>query len=271
MLETFLAFWRRYLIHATDIVLVACLIYQVLKLIQGTRAVQVLRGLVLLALLTFLEERFINLPVFTWILHTFWLGWAVILAVVFQPELRSLLAQLGSQRIGRLLLPQDVRFVDEILAALKEASKNKVGMLVVLEQETGLRNFVETGTILNADVTSDLLLTIFHPRTLLHDGAVIIREDRLVAAGCVLPLSNDPSLARVLGTRHRAALGVTEISDAVSLVVSEESGSVSVVREGRAERDVDLDELGHKLRDFYRSMGERGLFRMSGRDEGNAA
>jgi diadenylate cyclase len=151
--------------------------------------------------------------------------------------------------------------VDEILAAMKEAVKSRTGMLIVLEQETGLRNFIETGTVLDAEVSSDLLLTLFHPRTLLHDGAVIIREDRIVAAACVLPVSNDPTLSRVMGTRHRAALGVTETSDAVALVVSEETGTVSVMREGRVERDVELKELGPRLRDFYRSMGERGLLR----------
>jgi diadenylate cyclase len=258
------AFWRQYLVHIVDIVLVAVLLYQVLKLIQGTRAVQVLRGLVILAFLTFLEEKFIRLPMLSWLLHAFWLGWAVILAVVFQPELRSLLAQLGSQRLGRLLIPQDLHFVDEIAAALREAAKNKVGMLIVLEQETGLRNFIETGTVLNAELSSDLLLTIFSPRTPLHDGAVIVREDRLLAAGCVLPVSNDPSLARILGTRHRAAIAVSEISDAVALVVSEETGTVSVVREGRVERDVNVEDLSRKLRDFYRSMGERGLIRRGG-------
>jgi diadenylate cyclase len=261
MLELLADWWRRYLIHAADILLVAALLYQVLVLVQGTRAVQVLRGLIILYLLSFIVERFVQLAVFGWLLRAFWVGWAVILAVVFQPEIRSLLAQLGSRRLGRLLLPQELRFVDEILPAMKEAVKSRTGMLIVLEQETGLRNFIETGTVLDAEVSSDLLLTLFHPRTLLHDGAVIIREDRVVAAACVLPVSNDPTLSRVMGTRHRAALGVTEISDAVVLVVSEETGTVSVMREGRVERDVALKELGPRLRDFYRSMGERGLLR----------
>ncbi len=262
-IQTLSDLWSRYLIHGADILLVAALFYQVLLLIQGTRAVQVLRGLVILALLTFLQERFVHLPVLSWLLETFWKEWAVILVVVFQPEIRSILAQIGSRPLGRLLLPQELRFVDEIMAALREASKARIGMLIVLEQETGLRNFIETGTILNSEVSSDLLLTLFHPRTPLHDGAVIIREDRILAAACVLPVSNDPTLAREIGTRHRAALGISEISDAVVLVVSEETGVVSVVREGRMDRNMDLDELGPRLRDFYRSMGERGLLRKS--------
>jgi diadenylate cyclase len=261
-------FWDHTLIHLTDIALLTVVIYQILRLIQGTRAVQVLRGLLVLAIATYVVGRVLELPVLSRLLRTFWLEWAVILAVVFQPELRSLLAQLGSHRSGRILLSPELGFIDEIIKALKEASVNRLGMLIVLEQETGLRNFIGTGTVINGEVTSDLLLTLFHPRTLLHDGAVILREDRLVAAGCVLPLSNDPDLARVLGTRHRAALGLTEISDAVVLVVSEETGSISIARDGRLERQVALDDLRGKLRDFYKSLSERGLFRRTASREG---
>lgn len=258
--------WRHYIIHAVDILLVAFIFYHVLLLIRGTRAVQVLRGVVMLAIATFLVHRVMHLPALSWILRTFWMAWAVVLAVVFQPELRSLLAQLGSQRLGRILLPEELNFINEIIAALREASQNRIGMLIVLEQETGLRNFIETGTPINGEITRDLLLTIFQPRTILHDGAVIIREDRVLAAGCVLPLSNDSSLARVLGTRHRAAIGLTETSDALVLVVSEETGTVSLARDGRLDREVDLDELKDKLKDFYKSMRERGLIRRSDRD-----
>jgi diadenylate cyclase len=259
-----LRLWQDYLIHIIDILLVAYIIYHVLLLIQGTRAIQVLRGLVVLAVATFVVQRILRLPTLGWLLHTFWLGWAMILAVVFQPELRSLLAQLGSQRLGRLLLPQELNFVDEIIAALKASSENRTGMLIVLEQETGLRNFIESGTLINGELSRDLLLSIFQPRSPLHDGAVIVREDRLVAAGCVLPLSHDPGISKILGMRHRAAIGMTEMSDAVVLVVSEETGVVSVARDGRLDRNVDLNDLRDKLRDFYKSMGERGLIRRSG-------
>jgi diadenylate cyclase len=264
MISWLQSLWSNILIHVVDILVVAFVFYHVLRLIRGTRAIQVLRGVVILAALTFLVHRGLHLPTLGWILRTFWVAWAVILAVVFQPELRSLLAQLGSRRLGRILLPEELHFVDEIVSALKEASQHHIGMLIALEQETGLRNFIETGTLINGEVSRDLLLTLFHPRTLLHDGAVIIREDRLVAAACVLPLSNDPGLSRILGTRHRSAVGLTEISDAVVLVVSEETGTVSVARDGRLERDVDLDQLRDRLHDFYRSMRERGLIRRSG-------
>ncbi len=264
MADTLSRLWHGPLIQLLDIALVALIIYRALLLIHGTRAVQVLRGLVVLALATLVVENVLHLPTLGWVLKTFWLGWAVILAVVFQPELRSFLAQLGSQRLGRVLIPQEMRFIDEITAALREAVANRVGMLIVLEQETGLRNFIATGTPVNGEVTSDLLLTIFHPHTLLHDGAAILREDRLVAAGCVLPLSNAPDIARVMGTRHRAALGLTEISDALVLVVSEETGTVSLARNGRLERDINVEELRDRLRDLYRSLSERGLLRRRG-------
>lgn len=265
MADFFSRVWQSPLVDLVDIALVAVILYRLLLLIQGTRAVQVVRGLVILALATLLVDHFLPLPTVGWILKTFWLGWAVILAVIFQPELRSFLAQLGSQRLGRVLIPQELRFIDEIVAALKDASANRVGMLVVLEQETGLRNYIATGTPVNGEVTSDLLLTIFYPHTLLHDGAAILREDRLVAAGCVLPLSNAPDIARVMGTRHRAALGLTEVSDAIVLVVSEETGTVSLARNGRLERDKNIEDLREQLRDLYRSLGDRGLLRRRSR------
>ncbi len=253
--------WRHVIVHLIDIFLVAVIIYNILRLIQGTRSVQVLIGVIVLAVATFLVEHVLRLPMLSWILETFWLAWVVVLAVVFQPELRSMLAQLGSHRLGHLLLTGEPNFINEVIEALQEASQNRVGMLIVLEQETGLRNFIETGTQINGEVSRDLLLTVFTPRTILHDGAVIIREDRLVAAGCVLPLSNDPTLLRVLGTRHRAAIGITEISDALALVVSEETGTVSVARDGKLNRDVDLEALRVQLSDFYRALKQRGFFR----------
>jgi diadenylate cyclase len=256
--------WQGWLVHVIDVLLVAYVIYRILLLIRGTRAIQVLRGVVLLALLTFVVQNVFQFPTLSWIFRAFWMAWAAILAVVFQPELRSALAQLGSQSLGRLILGDELNYIDEMVEALEEASKNHTGMLIVLEQETGLRNFIETGTVVNGEITKDLLLTIFQPRTLLHDGAVIVRDGRLVAAACVLPLSNDPTLSRVLGTRHRAAIGITEISDAVVLVVSEETGAVSLARDGRLERDIKLNELKDKLRDFYESMNESGLMRQGG-------
>ena len=258
--------WQSPFLHVLDVALVAFLIYRVLLLFQGTRAVQVLRGLVILALGTFFAEYILGLPTLGWILHTFWRAGVVVLAVVFQPELRALLAQLGSHRLGRLFIPQEISFIDEIISALRDGVAGRVGMLIVLEQETGLRNFISTGTIINGKVTSELLSTIFFPHTLLHDGAAILREDRLVAAGCVLPLTNNPELSRVLGTRHRAALGLSEISDALIIVLSEETGTVSLVRHGQMERNLRLDDLHDRLRRHYKSLGEKGHLRRRSRE-----
>lgn len=258
--------WQSPFLHVLDVALVAFLIYRVLLLFQGTRATQVLRGLVILALGTLLTDQILHLPTLGWILRTFWSAWVVVFAVVFQPELRGLLAQLGSHRLSRLLTPHEVDFVDEIIAALREGVAGRVGMLMVLEQETGLRNFINTGTTINGKVTSQLLSTIFFPHTPLHDGAAILREDRLVAAGCVLPLSNNPELSRVMGTRHRAALGLSEISDALVIVLSEETGTVSLVRHGQIERNLRLDDLHARLKAMYKSLGERGRLRRRSRE-----
>lgn len=263
-LHSLLAFWHSTLIHVVDIFVLAVVIYYALRIIQGTRAVQVARGVGVLVVVTIVIDQGLNLPSVGWLLRTFWMGWLLLLAVVFQPELRSLLAQLGSRPLGRLLLREELTFINELVQALKEGAENRVGMLVVLEQETGLRNFMETGTVIDGEVSADLLLTLFAPNTVLHDGAVIIRDGRLMSAGSVLPLSNDPTLARVLGTRHRAAIGITEISDALALVVSEETGLISLARGGRLERAVDADELRERLREFYRALRRKGLLRREG-------
>jgi len=133
--------------------------------------------------------------------------------------------------------------------------------LIVLEQEVGLRNFVQTGTVINGETSKELLLNIFHPRTVLHDGAVIIQGSRLVAAGCILPLSNNPGISKVLGMRHRASIGITEISDAIAIIVSEETGEISIAREGRLEQNIGLEDLKKRLVELYRSKAEKGLLR----------
>jgi len=263
MLDFVFNIWCKYLIHIVDILLVSFIVYRFILLIKGTRAVQVLLGVLVLVLVTFLVQKVLQLPVCSWILSKFWLAGVIILVVVFQPELRTALAQLGSQRFSRLLVSEELKFVDEIIGAIKEASVKHIGMLIVLEQEVGLRNFIDTGVIINGEVSRELLHSVFYPRSKLHDGAVIIREVRAVAAGCVLPLSNDPDISRILGTRHRAAVGISEISDAVVLVVSEETGTVSVARNGRLEQGVEIDELRKRLKGLYRARGEKGLLRRS--------
>jgi diadenylate cyclase len=243
--------WVYFLLPALDILLVAFVFYRLLLLIKGTHAVQVVVGLAMLLVSTVLISNLLHLPASTWLLEHFWAGAVVILAVVFQPELRTALAQLGSRPMGRIIMPQQVGYVDEIIAAVREASQRQVGMLIVLEQDVGLRNYAETGTLINGDVSQELLLSIFHYRSPLHDGAVIIQNGRLVAAGCLLPLSNDPSLAKILGTRHRAAVGLSEFTDAWIIVVSEETGTLSLARGGRLERELSVDDLRSLLLDLF--------------------
>src|SRR5262249_30174149 len=155
------------------------------------------------------------------------------------------------------LMPAQLAFVDEIVGAVREATQRQMGLLLVLEQEVGLRNYSETGTLINGDVSKELLLSIFHYRSPLHDGAAIIHAGRLVAAGCLLALSNDPNLGKILGTRHRAAVGLSEFTDAWVIVVSEETGALSLARGGQLERDLSVEDLQTRLIELYQSRAQK--------------
>lgn len=227
-----------------DIVATSVLIYYLLLLIRGTRAVQILTGVfVLIALLGI--ANLLHLLVLGTILQLIVVGAAVTLPIVFQPELRRALEQLG--RGGFFRLQDDdrarTRAEDKVMATLARAafvlSRNKYGALIVVEQQTGLKEFVESGTTLNAELSAELLLAIFVPRSPLHDGAVIVRENIVEGAGCFLPLAEQSLTERRLGTRHRAALGLSEQTDAVVVVVSEETGAISVAREGKLSRAIE--------------------------------
>jgi len=250
----------RYLINLFDIVIISFLVYRLILLIRGTRAMQVALGLLLLFLLTWLA-KVLNLRATGWLLEQFWPAGIVLLIVVFQPEIRAALANLGSHPLGRILVAHEYEFIGDIMEALKECVKRKQGALIVLEQETGLRNIVETGTLIQGQVSQELILSIFEPHTPLHDGAVIISNARVVAAGCLLPLTQEQELAKILGTRHRAAIGIAEISDALALVVSEETGTISIARNGKLQRDVQPDELKEQLIALYRSKAAKSLLR----------
>src|SRR5882724_3895235 len=243
--------WTAYLLPAIDILLIAFVFYQVLLLIKGTHSVQVVMGLAVLMGMTLVIRHFLKLPAATWLLENFWSGAVVLLAVVFQPELRTALAHLGSRPLGRLILPTRLSFVDEIMGSVQEAMQRQMGMLLVLEQDVGLRNYAETGTLINGEISKELLMSIFHYRSPLHDGAALIQNDRLVAVGCLLPLSNDPTLAKILGTRHRAAVGISEFTDAWVIVVSEETGALSLARGGQLEREIAIENLRTQLQDLF--------------------
>lgn len=233
-------------LEVVDIVVVAFLIYQFLMIIRGRRAAHILTGVAVLAVI-YGVSALLGLRLLSSILGNVapYAPFAII--VMFQSEIRRMLARIGRQRLpvgGRI---QRREFTEEIVIALSKLSKVRTGALVVIERDIGLRTFVESGIGLDAALSSDLLTSIFQTTTTLHDGAVIVRGDRIAAAACFLPLTVRPVLSRKLGTRHRAAIGVTEETDCLSLIVSEESGRMSVAAFGEIEFDVDEKRLAERI------------------------
>jgi diadenylate cyclase len=244
-----------------DILLVAVLFYLLFFLAQGTQAVQLLRGMVLVILLAFLASQLLPFKGFSWLIETALPALLIAVPVIFQPELRRALERLG--RTGRLLArwqQEEVmeQIIQEVARATHRLASQRHGALIVFERETGLQEYIETGVPLNADVKAELLQTIFHPNTALHDKAVIIRQNKVIAAGCMLPVTHNPQY-RGMGTRHRAAIGLTEESDALVVVVSEETGIVSVAHNGRIVRRLDSNRLRNILQAFFQHrLGGRG-------------
>jgi diadenylate cyclase len=235
------------LIDVLDIAIVAFLIYQFLMAVRGRRAAHIRNGvLTLVAVYAVVSATGLELVRTTLASLAPYVPFALI--VLFQSEIRRVLARVGGQRWlsteGRL---QKREFAEEIVMALGQLQEQKVGALVVIERDIGLRSFVESGVPLDACVSRDLLLTIFHPGSALHDGAVIIQGDKLAAAACFLPLTVKPALARHLGTRHRAAIGITEETDCLSLIVSEETGRISVAAFGEIELNVSTERLEERI------------------------
>ena len=238
--------WR----DAVDILVVAVVAYRVLVTFKGTRAVQMLTGVTLLAGATVVARR-LELYSTSWILGNLWSFWVIALIVLFQPELRRSLAEVGrGPLLQRVLGParaQRTHVLDMVLKAAESLAARRIGALIVFERTTGLRHYAELGVGLDALVSPELLGGIFLPYSPLHDGAVFVRGNRVVAAGCFLPLSRNMQLGRALGTRHRAALGISEETDAAALVVSEETGRISVVAEGHIETPLDGETLRRRL------------------------
>ena len=239
--------WRDVL----DIAVVTILFYRLLILIRGTRAVQLTFGLVLLVLVG-LAAKVLNLQLTYFIFSNLAPALLIGIVILFQPELRRALDRVGRVGfLGRPLAHYNLqlmsRVVDEVVQAARSLSEQRIGALIVFERTVGLENYALTGVRVSADVTTELLQTIFFPRSPLHDGAAIIRGNKLVAAGCLLPVSDDLNIAGRIGTRHRAALGLSTESDALVVVVSEESGRISVVQEGNLHRGVDPEALRQVL------------------------
>jgi len=231
------------------------LVYRLILLIRGTRAVQLLKGIAVLLLATYISQL-LELSTVNWILDKVTTAGLVAIPVIFQPELRRALEQLGRgkffARTMVLLRDEDIdRVLEELAQAVQIMAKKKIGALIILEREIGLNDYIETGTKVDSFVSSQMLLNLFYPGSPLHDGAVIIRGDRIAAAGCFLPLTENPNLSKELGTRHRAALGISEQADSICVVVSEETGVISLVREGRLTRYLDAKTLKEMLSELW--------------------
>lgn len=246
--------WHSYF----DIAIIAVLMYQVLKRLMRTRANSVIRGAALILLCTWLSEV-LQFNTLNWLLQQVLSIGVLLLIIVFQPEVRRALEQIGRQRwsamsILRIGEPDEKtteQKIDELVTACVRLAKRKVGALIVMERSTGLQDVIESGTMLDAEISAALLENIFEPNTPLHDGAVVIRGDRIVAAACILQLSADSGISRDLGTRHRAALGVSETADSISLIVSEETGIISMARDGKLTRYLDEKSLKSLLSGMF--------------------
>lgn len=235
-----------------DIAVVSFLIYQVVKLVRETSSARIIRGVIILIAAMWISN-ILQLTMVNYLFRAVLTWGIVVIAIVFQPELRRILERVGRSKLSSLMLrndmvPMEEQAILEIVHACSEMSWSRTGALIIFERRENLNDIIKTGTVVNADVKDELVRNIFYEGAPLHDGAMIIRAGRIQAAGCVLPLSPNPNLAKELGTRHRAAVGMSERFDSISLVVSEETGSISIAMDGKLQRHLvpeQLDEILH--------------------------
>lgn len=238
-----------------DIAIVAVCIYKLYMMIKETRAEQLVKGLVIIFIFVKISDS-LKLYTVNWVLENMMTALAIMIIVVFQPELRKILETIGRSNILTKSFA-DIRgekvdkCVEEIVHAVFSLSRQRIGALIIFERSTGLGDVVETGTVLNSEISSELLINIFIPNTPLHDGAVVIKNDTIKAAACFLPLSTEQSISKELGTRHRAAIGMSEKSDCLALIVSEETGGISIAEHGKINRYVDEPTLTKILTKLY--------------------
>ncbi|MBR3383309.1 MAG: diadenylate cyclase CdaA [Clostridia bacterium] len=234
-----------------EILILAFGLYKLMQLTTNTRSSQVLKGVGVL-LLMLAVSNLLNLMTIKYLLNSFLVSGIVVVVVLFQPEIRRALERIGRFRLNiASRTTPSFEIVNQLCLAIENMSRRKIGALIVLERNTKLGDYVQTGTIIDAEITDALIENIFEPKTPLHDGAVIIRDERIYAAACVLPLFDDPNIARELGTRHRASLGISTVSDSVTIVVSEETGTISYAYDGRLTRKVDHDMLEELLNEHF--------------------
>ena len=238
-----------------DIAIVAVIIYYLLIWLQGTRALSLVRGFILI-LLIYVAGRFFGLYTVNWLFDRFAAIIAIMLVIIFQPEMRRMLERFGRGRflgtLGLTSAPQGSYYVRHIVRAVEQLSEDKTGALIIIERLTGLTEYLESGVRIDALASTEMLLSIFNPKSPLHDGAVIIQGERVLAASCLLPISESRLLDKRLGTRHRAAVGIAEISDALAIVVSEKTGIISLAENGYLTRYLTKDLLEEKLFSLYK-------------------
>ncbi|WP_077210517.1 diadenylate cyclase CdaA [Bacillus dakarensis] len=239
-----------FLINTVDILLVTYVIYKLIMVIKGTKAVQLLKGIFVILIVTLISDKF-HLQTLNWMMEQVLLWGVIAFVIIFQPELRRALEQLGRgrffSRTGYSEEDDQGKIVESIVKATDYMAKRRIGALISIERETGMSDYIETGIPLNANISSELLINIFIPNTPLHDGAVILQNNTVAAAACYLPLSESPFISKELGTRHRAALGISEVTDSLTVVVSEETGAISLTKNGELHRDLKLDTFKEML------------------------
>lgn len=243
MQEFFILYWK----YILEILILWFFYYMFLAFIQGTRTVQVVKGLAVLVLL-FIFTVEMNLTILNWILTKLFTISIIAFFIIFQPELRRGLARIG--QFG--MFSKEKETLDEISKAVVQMSSQKIGALIAIEREIGLKTYVESGVYMDSQLSMELITSLFSPDTILHDGGIIIQNGRLIAAGCLFPLTQNPSLPKVLGTRHRAAIGLSEETDALVIVISEETGGISIVSGGRITKNISDKEFPMFLHDMYR-------------------
>lgn len=235
------------LIDIIDILAITWLFYQLYIIFRGTRAAQMLIGLIGIILASFVFQA-LNFSGMSWLLKNIQTVWVIAFVILFQPELRRVLIYIGQNRLFQKIIPSQVtQTVDQVVNAAIDLSKRRWGALIVMQQETGLKSIIDKGVPINADVTSSLIVSIFNPSSPMHDGAIVIHNDTIEAAKCILPLSERLEIDPNLGTRHLAALGLSEESDAMTVVVSEETGRISLAHQGILNRSLDEDMLRAKI------------------------
>ena len=251
------------LIDLIDIMIVSVILYQIFVWLKGTAGMQLLRGLLIIFVVYFLAQQF-GLRTLNWLMERFVTIILIVIIIVFQPELRRALERIGRgrflSRFGISLGTKGSAVVRQLIDAVEKCAQEKIGALIVLERNTGLNEFLESGIKIDAPVSEELLITILTPQTPLHDGAIIIQGDRIAAAGCLLPLSESRLIDRRLGTRHRAAVGMSEQSDSLVIVVSERTGTISVAENGYLQRFLSKELLEERLFDLYKTDSHRSKF-----------